>query len=192
MNLNNSIAMSLGLLICMHAPACGDQQLEQNTIYRVQPRGLQLLAVPIDKLQDGMVYKYYQPQLGKHVWGIFDKGHGFRYAMGPGSRQPTDRFDLQMSAEQKLSILKTEMPGLSESLLRTGRDVFLRLDEQDQWQLLPSSSIPRIYDQLSNRRWEWHGNRRVAVMHTAGYLWRWQGDRYHAVGPRAPGSSQCW
>ena len=72
-----------------------------------------------------------------------------------------------------------EAPGLSKGVEGLGRDVFLKLDENDTWQLYHATSIPKVFDRMTGKRWEWHGSRRVAVLHTVGAVWQWRNGRHY-------------
>ncbi len=166
------------MLICWPAFVQAEEVLDRNTVYRGHPPAGQLMAVPQGEIKLGFVYKYFNPRLSRHVWGIAIEGGRFRYAFGPGSMQPADRFDLRISESQRRKIIEENAPALSRGIEGLGRDVFLQLDANDQWQLYLSTSIPKAFDLMTNRRWEWHGNRRVGVLHTQGPLWTWKDDRY--------------
>ena len=105
------------------------------------------------------------------MWGIATEEGGFRYAMGEGSVQSVKSFKIRFTPEQEAQILESLAPTLKRYLESTGRGASARLDADGRWQLIHTSSISKVYDQLTMRRWEWHGQRRVAVRHTAGYEW---------------------
>ncbi|NOY43705.1 MAG: hypothetical protein GXP26_17950 [Planctomycetes bacterium] len=166
------------ILICLPAFVQAEDALDRNSVYRVNPPARQLRTVPQGEIKLGFVYKYFNPRLSRHVWGIAIEGGKFRYAFGPGSMQPADRFDLRISDRLRQQIIEENAPALSRGIEGLGRDVFVQLDANDQWQLYLSTSIPKVFDLMTNRRWEWHGNRRVGVLHTQGPLWTWQEGHY--------------
>jgi hypothetical protein len=53
---------------------------------------------------------------------------------------------------------------------RGGR-AYVTLDDAGAWQLLQRPTIAAVYDLETLRRWEWHGGRRVAVLHSYGDDW---------------------
>lgn len=171
----------LALTLILPPASRGEEELDRESVYRVNPPGQQLVVVAQKEVKPGYVYKYFNKQLGHHVWGLAAKDGSFRFAMGPGSMQPTERFDLRLSTAQQEQIVDEQVPGLFQGLEKTGRKVFLELGVNDQWKLHQTTSIPKVFDLLTSRRWEWHGGRQVAVMHTSGYLWQWLQGRYYPL-----------
>jgi hypothetical protein len=91
--------------------------------------------------------------------------------MGPGSTQPAGRLDVRATLEQRARFLETEAPSLAEVIRRQGGAAFIRLNASDQWELVPFTTIASVFNLEDGRRWEWHGDRRVAVLHTYGDDW---------------------
>ena len=169
---------ALALCVCLPTVAQAQEDLDRNSIYRVDPNIRRLNVVPQDEIRLGFVYKYYNPKLEKHVWGIAIEGGKFRYAMGPGSMQPADRFDLRLTELEKQRLIDESAPALSRGVQGLGRKVYAQLKENDEWDIHLSTSIPKVYDQLTQRRWEWHGTRRLGVLHTYGPYWTWEEGSY--------------
>lgn len=166
------------LVACVASLAAAQQQLDPDKVYRVYPQGQRLLEAPPAEIRPGFVYKYYHSQLEQHVWGLATEDGQFEYAMGPGSMQSVDRFDLRLTPEQREQIIDRLAPRLHKALESTGRDFYLMLNDEDTWELYLSNSMPKVFDRLTGRRWEWHGLRRLSVVHTTGNLWRTQDGRY--------------
>lgn len=174
-------AVAFALILTWQPASRGEEELDRASVYRVNPPGQQLVVVAREEVKHGFAYKYFNEHLGRHVWGLAAKDGRFQFAMGPGSMQPTDQFDLRLSATQQQQILEEQAPGLFKGVAETGRQVYLELGEDDRWQLYQSTSIPKVFDLLTSRRWEWHGGRQVAVLHTTGYLWEWLQGRYYPL-----------
>lgn len=183
MILHCRLATILLVVLCLQSSAWSEEPLDRGTVYRIQPPGHRLVAVPTNEIQVGFIYKYFNSQLSRHVWGIAAEEGGFAYAFGRGTMQPANRFDIRLSTNETQQLLTQQAPGLSKLLERTGRKLFVRLGDADEWEIHPASTIPRLFDQLTGRRWEWHGRRRVAVMHTGGYQWREEGGHYVPATP---------
>ena len=158
------------------------QEMQTDSVYRVDPNSRELVVVPADELKPGFVYKYFHRELGRHVWGIAKENGGFEYAFGPGTQQSTQAFDLRISELQAQALVNERVPGLVKAMKSTGRNILLQLGEDDQWSIYPSSSIPKVFDLETSRRWEWHGDRRVGVMHTHGYSWQYRDGKHYPAG----------
>ncbi len=161
-------------------------QLGAGGVYRLQPslEAPELVLVPPAEIEAGLTYNYYNDRLAKRVWG-FARGDGsFQYAFGEGTVLPTDRFDFRLSEEARTRLLERGAPGLLEALATTGSRPAVRLNSSGLWELLSYRSSARVFDLETAHRWEWHGKRRVAVLHTYGDQWRIVAGRYQpATGP---------
>ena len=148
-------------------------ELDPADVYRVQPsvEGSELVRVAAEEIKPGLVYYYYNGHLGRHVWGFAREDGSFQYAFGPGTTFPTDRFDFRIATSVRSEILQREAPGLERDLQTSGRVPTVQLDAAGRWRLYKQTSTPRMFDLESGHRWEWHGQRRVAVLHTHGDLW---------------------
>jgi hypothetical protein len=161
-------------------------QLGSSGVYRVQPRmeATELVLVPPAEIKEGLAYNYYNERLGQREWGFAKADGSFQYAFGEGSVLPTDRFDLRLSAEAQSQLLERGAPGLQQALAQTGARPALRLNAAGQWELLSFRSIARVFDLETGHRWEWHGRKRKAVLHTYGDQWQIVDGRYlPATGP---------
>jgi len=157
-------------------------KLDRSTIYRYDPIHEQLWPIPIKSLKPGSIYKRYSPRLDRWVWSQAAKDGAMRYAFGPGSIQPAERFHLTVSQEEGLRELEIRAPELARRLEIQGGTVVMRLNADGRWQLYPSSCGPRIFDEISGRRWEWHGPDRHAVVHQGGDRWRFVDGDYRPAG----------
>ena len=179
------IALVVSSITTMGASA-QETQLDPQSVYRVQP-GLEKISVervPVDEIRDGLAYLYYNKQLGRHVWGIAEPDGSFRYAFGEGTIIPTDALDLRISDELKRQIIERGVPGLQKMLDITGASPSVRLNAEGIWDLLPARSGVRVFDQITGHRWELHGEKRKAVLHTYGDQWRIVDGRFvPATGP---------
>ena len=158
---------------------------KKDGVYRFQPglRESTLELVPPEEIRLGLAYNYYHPQLARHVWGFAQQDGTFKYAFGEGTIVPTNRLDLRLSPTLRSQLLERGMPGLEKKLEITGGSPAVKLVDGD-WTLMPSKSSLRVFDLATGHRWEWHGTRRKAVLHTFGDQWQVVNGRYiPATGP---------
>lgn len=185
----NSKLIALGLVgVLLAGTLHAQESLERDKdgIYRFQPglKGATMELVPPAEVKTGLAYNYYQPQLGRHVWGFAQADGTFRYAFGEGTVVPTDRLDLRISKQLMEQLLERGMPGLTKRLEMTGGSPAVQLLKDDDWELMPTKSSLRVFDLLTGHRWEWHGKNRKAVLHTYGDQWQAIDGRYYpATGP---------
>jgi len=171
----------LAMLLVLPTFAQAEESLDRNSVYRVNPPNEELGIAPQEEIKVGYVYKYFNPKFDRHVWGLAVAGGSFHYAFGPGSMQPAERFDLKITEVQKQQLFEERAPALSRGIQGTGRDIFARLGADDRWTIHLSSSIPKVFDLTTHRRWEWHGGRRVGVLHTCGPFWTWQDEGFQPM-----------
>lgn len=191
--------MSFALLAVASALLAGDAKAQapgaaraikpvekvEDGVYRFQPglRESTLELVPPEEVKPGLAYNYYHPQLQRHVWGFAQQDGTFKYAFGEGTIVPTNRLDLRISPALRSQLLERGMPGLEKKLEITGGSPAVKLVGGD-WLLMPTKSSLRVFDMATGHRWEWHGTRRKAVLHTFGDQWQVINGRYvPATGP---------
>ncbi len=161
-------------------------ELGPEGVYRMQPsfETSEIVIVPPEEIKAGLAYNYYNRQLGRRVWGFAREDGSFQYAFGEGAVLPASLFDLRITPELRSMLLERGAPGLEQALATTGGTPAVRLDAEGQWSLLPVQSSARVFDMETGHRWEWHGRRRVAVLHTYGDRWQRIDGRYRpATGP---------
>ena len=88
--------------------------------------------------------------------------------MGPGSVQPAWKFDIREGKEDQLRLLEERSPELYKRLMVQGARPMIKLMDNGRWDLDLASNEGRVFDIETGNRWEWHGGRRVRVVHTAG------------------------
>jgi hypothetical protein len=156
---------------------------DHEGIYRMHPNidNVQLLLVPPAEVQPGLVYNYYHSGLKQRVWGLALEGGEFQYAFGETTTIPTNKFDLRVSPEMQERILEQRAPRLLTDLDSVSRSAAVRLNGKGIWELLPFPSSSRVFDMLTNQRWEWHGQRRLAVLHIGGNLWHVVDGEFYPV-----------
>lgn len=152
-------------------------------IYRMHPdmERTELVLVPPAEVKPGLVYNYYNAQLKKRVWGQSIDNGKFQYAFGEGTTIPTQFFDLQLTPEMEARVLDQRAPRLLRELHSVGRSPAVRLNSKGIWELLRFPSSARVFDLATGERWEWHGKRRLAVVHTGGNSWHAVDGRYYPV-----------
>jgi hypothetical protein len=153
-------------------PADDDRQ----TAYRQRPtfEGSELTPVRSEEVEPGLAYNYYSRRLGRRTWGLAREDGTFQYAFGEGTMLPKDRFDL--TPEEEVRLLQAGGDGLQQE------SPAAMIGADGQWRLLNFHVAPRVFDVETGHRWEWHGNRRAAVVHTFGDLWQVAGGRYVPLG----------
>ena len=156
---------------------------DREGIFRPHPdmENVELVRVTAEEIKPGLVYNYYNEQLKQRAWGFAKEGGGFEYAFGEGTIMPTSKFDLQLSPEMEARVLNERAPGLLRQLNNVGRSAAVQLNADGVWQLLRFPSSARVFDLATGLRWEWHGDRRLAVLHTGGNLWHIVDGEYYPV-----------
>jgi hypothetical protein len=176
--------MLLVQLLSSKAAVAQVASAEDHTgVYRLHPNleTVELVRVTLAEVKPGLVYNYYNEQLGERAWGLAKKGGGFEFAFGERTVMPTTAFDLQLSPEMQARMLNERAPGLLKQLDNVGRSAAVQLNGKGVWELLRYPSSARVFDLATGERWEWHGNRRVAVLHVGGNLWHIVEGRYYPV-----------
>jgi hypothetical protein len=156
---------------------------DKSSVYRLHPDldDVTPIVVPNEEIKPGLVYSYYHPGLEQRVWGIAKEDGTFEFAFGEGTTIPTSMFDLRLTPEMKERVLEQRSPRLLSEISSVGRSAAVRLNSKGIWELLPFPSSARVFDMLTSRRWEWHGKKRHAVVHTGGYLWHVVDGEYYPV-----------
>ena len=180
-------AMLVGLAALLAAPAVdaadgassaaaisADQlaAADKDALFRFDPFLNKMVAVAPADVKPGFLYNRYNPPLGRRVWGLGVEGGGFQYSMAPGSTQPAAALDLRATPQQLREELIARAPELAKMVEVRGAIVHMRLQSDETWELVRMTTITNVFDLETSRRWEWHGRRRVAVLHTGGYEWQ--------------------
>lgn len=171
-----------------------DAELDRQTVYRFVPAvegsrlGQRLAAVASDDLKPKSIYYRFHPQLGRHAWSVLADDGQWYFALGPGSTVRTELLDIRLTPQQRIDVLETFAPRLKQKLEEPDKaksiNLYLRLGENDEWRLQGDSLTPKVqsvFDLPSGRRWEWHGERRHAVLHTTGDMWQVIDGKYVPV-----------
>jgi len=188
-NLRSAVSVLLICSLVAGLARAADEQTDElgpEGVYRMQPsfEKSEVVIVPPEEIKTGLAYNYYNRQLGRRAWGFAQEDGSFQYAFGEGTVLPTNLFDLRITAELRSMLLERGSPGLEQALATTGGTPAVRLDAAGQWSLLLARTSARVFDLETAHRWEWHGRRRVAVLHTYGDQWQRIGGRYRpATGP---------
>jgi hypothetical protein len=184
-------AVSLLMLYSLVAPlakAANEPvaELGPEGVYRSQPsfHKKEMVIVLPEEIKVGFLYNYFNERIGRRVWGLALEDGTFQYALGEGSIVPADMFDLRITPEMRSMLLEQGSPGLEQALATTGGHPAIVLGAEGKWTLLSASSSARVFDIETGHRWEWHGKRRLAVLHTYGDRWERINGRYRpATGP---------
>lgn len=154
-----------------------------NTVRKFDPRTRELVPIDPKEAVPGKIYNHYDQRHGRYVWAFATEGGGFSYPLGPGSTESPHNFDLVTSPTQTEQLLESEFGGWTGALRNEGRNIVVSLKSDGKWEVLPIRSIRSHFDLDSGRRWEWHGTRKVAVGHTNGHQWQFDGRRYVPANP---------
>ena len=174
----------LTCFILLHAPVIQADQsktskLDKDTIYRLDLFTETLKPQLKKDLKVGAVYFRFSTLSGHHVWSRLSEENVFEFAMGPGSVQPAWRFDIREGKEDQLRLLEERSPELYKRLMVQGARPMIKLLDNGRWDLDLASNEGRVFDIETGNRWEWHGGRRVRVVHTAGKSWIYANQIYH-------------
>jgi hypothetical protein len=166
--------------------------VDPATVYRFDPFRRELVATPPEEIKPGYAYFRHHPGMGRHVWSLATADGGFEYVMGVGSVAPARALDLRATPAEMQRQLAEEAPELKRIMDTRGTIAYVRLADERTWTLVPQPTIPSVYDLESLRRWEWHGERRVAVMHTGGFDWLQVDGRFVPASYPVRAWGSCW
>lgn len=158
------------------------EQLDRTAVYRHDPIQAKLVAVAATEIKKDHVYFRYSPTRGRHVWSKAAGQGRFLYALGPGSVQPVRLFDIRATDEEKRRALESRAPTAAKLLATQGAQPALKLDAAGEWKLAGAPTDGSVFDVESGRRFEWHGDRMVEVVHSGGNSWSRRGERYVPAG----------
>lgn len=174
----------LALLIVPSSLSAQDIPADDHEgIYRLHPdlETIRAILVPPTEVKPGFVYNYYHAGLKQRAWGLAKEGGDFEYAFGEGTTIPTNKFDLQLTPQMQERVVEERAPRLMRELDTIGRSPAVQLDSQGHWSLLKYPSSSRVFDMATGQRWEWHGMRRLAVLHLGGNLWHIVNGEYQPM-----------
>jgi hypothetical protein len=157
-------------------------RLDRAVVYRYDPIHAKLVAVPAAEIKKDHVYYRYSPSRGRHVWSKAAGQGRFLYTLGPGSVQPARLFDIRATDEEKRRALESRAPSAAKLFATQGAQPALRLGAADEWKLAAVPADGSVFDLETARRFEWHGDRMVEVVHSGGNSWSRRGDRYVPAG----------
>jgi len=160
------------------AAAAGPERLDPAVVYRFDPIQTRLVAVRPAEIKRDHVYYRYSAARNRHVWSKAAGQGRFLYRMGPGSVQPAQLFDIRATDEEKRKALESRAPMVAKLYASQGAQPALRLDDSDRWTVAIVPSDGSVFDLETGRRFEWHGDRVVEVVHSGGNNWARRGDRY--------------
>jgi hypothetical protein len=150
-----------------------------GAIYRLEPPS-KLVPVGVNELKPGVIYLHEDSRAGRQVWSFVQANGQFWHAFGPGTTQALVHFDLRMTEEEALEELRKIDPKLAFNVTNQGTRVFLRLQADNTWKLVRTSSVPSIFDLETNQRWEMQWDRYLPVTHNCGDTWAYRDGQYWA------------
>ena len=176
--LRNLCLGHLAFIILLAQPCFAAEDPSQPAVRRPDPRTGTLYAVEPGEIIPGKIYSHFSQLRGRYVWAFAEEDRSFSYVLGPGSTELPSNFDVTTSPNETKKVLEAEAGTWAKQSALEGKQVMVRLGANEKWQVVRARSIRSHYDLDSSRRWEWHGQRRVAVGHTNGYSWRYDGNGY--------------
>jgi hypothetical protein len=174
------------------------EPLDPAAVFRYDPFAQQNVAVTAEEIQPGFIYYRYSESLKRHVWSLAREGGGFEYSMAPGSVLQARQLDIRATVEQQRQALQAWAPEMAQIMDIRGARAYVKLDDAGHWQLLRRPTVAAVYDLATLRRWEWHGGRRVAVLHSNGDDWLVVDGKFTpasygvAFGYAWGGATCCW
>ena len=162
-----------------------------SQVRRINPRTREFQPVAPADVVPGKIYSHYSERHGRYVWAFATEGGNFSYALGPGTTESPRNFDLPISTEQTEELLQEALGDWADAFGRMESEIMVRLGADDEWDVLRSPSSRSHYDLDNRRRWEWHGSRKVRVVHTNGNTWRYQDDWYVPAYPWISAACGC-
>ena len=159
------------------APADENQQL-----FRYDPIAEDASEITADELRSGYIYKHFDERLDRYVWSYYLGDGNFWRGLGPGSVEEGNRFDLQGTIDDMRQRAQEANPQLLDQYERRRRSLRFRLQNDNQWELLPGDAIRQVHDLETGYRWEEHGRQFVPVRHGGGYRWTYRDRRFVPAG----------
>ncbi|MEO1991740.1 MAG: hypothetical protein ABGW78_07400 [Pirellulales bacterium] len=175
-------AIMFGVIPCMAADVplkAGSPHFDRSAVYRYDLVNETFSLIQIDKLKPLHVYYRFSPILDRWVWSkVDDNGEKLEFAIGPGSIQRANLFDLTISIEEGLEVLEQRAPDIARLYIIQGSSASMVLGEDGKWELNGVISVGHILDLETSQRWEWHGDHRVEVIHSGGNYWQYERGKF--------------
>lgn len=167
----------------------------ESQVRRIDPRTREFHPVSPDQIVPGKIYSHYSPRHGRFVWAVAQADGTFGYALGPGTTESPRNFDLAATAAQaQQALLELAGEDWLKALQRQGGSSMVRLGADNRWSLLKVKTIRSHFDLDTGRRYEWHGARRVSILHGNGNAWAFVDDWYVPANARFRSTplGDCW
>ena len=180
--------------------ACRAAQVAQDhrALLRFDPLGYApdapdratLVPVTEQEVKVGCIYSHFSERLNRRVWAIWQANGQFSHALGEGTTQPGPAFDIRGTTEEKRAKLEQTDYELLRKMDRQGGYVYFRLNQDNSWQLAPSTSDhATIYDAETQYCWEWAYGRYIPIS-SAPFAYRWRVVNGSYVPVEDPSSSE--
>ena len=112
------------------------------------------------------------------VWAYALPNGKWSYPFGPGTTELPDHFDLVTPPALTRALLEQRAGEWLARSRREGSPILARLAADDHWELLEFRSVRSHFDLDSGYRWEWHGDKRIGILHIHGRRWRYNEESY--------------
>ncbi len=181
----------------LHPTTCLAAEVNPGEIRRADPRSGEPVPVDPAEVKPGKIYSHFSPRHNRYVWAYAVEGGGFSYALGPGSTELPENFDLATSSRETQQLVEEAAGTWFEKSRTEASKIYVRLGTDDRWEVVRTRTIRSHYDLDSGLRWEWHGRRRVSVLNSRGYHWGFNGKSYVpamspvVLGTHISGSCAC-
>ncbi len=190
-------AFSLFFTLGIGPTACLAVEASTGEVRRADPRSGEPVPVDPAQIKPGKIYSHFSPRHNRYVWAYAVEGGGFSYALGPGSTELPENFDLATSSRETQQLVEEAAGTWFEKSRTEASKIYVRLGTDGRWEVVPTRTIRSHYDLDSGLRWEWHGRRRVSVLNSRGYHWGFNGKSYVpasspvVLGPHISSSCAC-
>ena len=177
------------------APAQDDRALLRFDPLRYTPDSpdrAPLVPVTEQEAKVGCVYSHFSERLNRRVWAIRQANGQFWHALGEGTTQQAPALDIRGTTAERRAKLEQTDNDLLQKLDRQGGYVFFRLNQDNSWQLAPSSDHATIYDAETQYCWEWAYGRYIPISSAPfAYRWRIVDGRYVPVEDPLSSAAGC-
>lgn len=148
-------------------------------IRRYDPMTQSLKPIAADKVMAGKIYNHYSPRHGEYVWAYARGGGDWSYALGPGSTEFPENFDLVTPPAITRALHEQRFGDWLARSRREGIPILARLVADGHWELLQIRSVRSHFDLDAGYRWEWHGTHQLGILHSYGRRWRYADGKYY-------------
>ena len=174
------ICLLCGLPMLAHATAkeAPSTAPADRPVLRYDPLSQTLKPIESNKVIPGKIYNHFSPAHNRYVWAYALHDGKWSYPLGPGTTELPDHFDLVTPPALTRALLEQRAGEWLARSRQEGSPILARLASDNHWELLEFRSVRSHFDLDSGYRWEWHGEKRIGVLHPHGRRWKYVEGRY--------------